>query len=49
MGTVEQGAVSAVKTCMGTRSEDRVLIVTDLSQSEVGAALRWAAAGIAGE
>ncbi len=49
MGTLEQGAVSAAKTCMGIRSGDKILIVTDVAQGEVGAALRRAAAEIAGD
>jgi leucyl aminopeptidase (aminopeptidase T) len=49
MGTVEQGALNAVKTCMGVGSEDKVLIVTDRSQREVGSALRKAAADITGD
>jgi len=49
MGSIEQGAFNAVKTCMGVASKDRVLIVTDRSQEKVGTALRGAAMGIVGE
>jgi leucyl aminopeptidase (aminopeptidase T) len=49
MGSIEQGALNAVKTCMGVGSEDKVLIVTDRSQGKVGAALRKAAISIVGE
>ncbi|MDG7007722.1 MAG: aminopeptidase [Nitrososphaerota archaeon] len=48
MGSVEQGALNAIRTCMGVRIQDRVLIVTDREQEEVGAALRKAATDVAG-
>lgn len=46
MGTLEEGARNAVKTCMGVGASDRVLIVSDKSQERVGNALRDAASGI---
>jgi leucyl aminopeptidase (aminopeptidase T) len=49
MGSIEQGAFNAVKTCMGVGREDKVLIVTDRSQGKVGAALGKAATSIVGE
>jgi aminopeptidase len=49
MGSLEEGACNAVKTCMGVGSKDKVLIVTDKSQGKVGDALRKAALEIVGE
>ncbi len=48
MGTVEEGAYNAVKTCMGVRKEDKILIVTDRNEIIVGNALRDASAKITG-
>lgn len=49
MGSIEQGAENAVKTCMGVTKKDTVLIVTDKNQLLVGHALRKAASAIAGD
>jgi leucyl aminopeptidase (aminopeptidase T) len=49
MGSIEQGALNAVKTCMGVGREDKVLIVTDRSRGKVGASLRKAAIDVVGE
>ncbi|MFQ5941247.1 MAG: aminopeptidase [Nitrososphaerales archaeon] len=39
MGSLEEGAINAVKTCMGVNNSDRVMIVTDLEAKEVAEAL----------
>lgn len=43
MGSLEQGARNAVRTCMGVDKKDKVLIITDKNQEKVGNALRDAA------
>jgi aminopeptidase len=43
MGSLEEGARNAVRTCMGVTSNDKILIVTDKNQEKVGNALRSAA------
>lgn len=48
MGSIEQGAFNAVKTCMGVKKQDTVLIVTDRSELVVGNALQKAASQITG-
>lgn len=40
LGTIEEGARNAVRTCMGLQSGERLLIVSDTSQLEVGLALK---------
>ena len=40
MGSLEQGASNAVSVCMGLKPGEKVLIVTDRAQKEVGEALR---------
>lgn len=49
LGSLDQGAQNAVKTCMGVSSQDKVLIVTDKSQESVGRSLRKASASIVGD
>jgi aminopeptidase len=43
MGSQEQGAHNAVEKCMGVKSQDKVLIITDKNQEKVGDSLRKAA------
>ena len=43
VGTLDQGARNAVEVCMGVRSGERALIVTDRAQYEIGDALKRAA------
>lgn len=43
MGSLYQGAKNAVEVCMGVKPNERVLIVTDKAQYEVGDALQKAA------
>ncbi|MHB1907665.1 MAG: aminopeptidase [Nitrososphaerales archaeon] len=49
MGTIQEGARSAVKTCMGVTRQDKVLIVSDIAQQTVGKVLRQAAQELVGE
>ena len=48
MGTIEQGARNAVETCMGLRTGERVLIVSDRAEAAVGEALSKSAASVTG-
>ncbi len=43
MGTLDEGARNAVEVCMGVKSGEHVLIVTDTKTMEVGNGLRFAA------
>ena len=43
MGTVEQGALNAIRTCMAVKPGERVVLVTDRLVPEVGDALEKAA------
>ncbi len=46
MGTMEEGARNAVEVCMGVKPNERVLIVTDKAEYEIGDVLRKAACKI---
>lgn len=46
MGSLEEGARNAVRTCMGVKATDRVLIVSDKGQEQVGRAIQNAASSI---
>jgi aminopeptidase len=48
-GTIDQGARNAVETCMGLRSGERVLIISDRAEIDVGNSLRKAAEKITGQ
>ena len=48
MGTIDQGARNAVEICMGLRPGERVVIVSDRPEIEVGAALRRSAEKVTG-
>lgn len=49
MGSLEEGARNAVRTCMGVNAKDKVLIVTDRASERIGDALRSESAKIVGE
>lgn len=48
MGTLQEGARNAVRTCMGLKSDERVLIVSDRSNSLIGEELREQASLVTG-
>ncbi|HYB04609.1 MAG TPA: hypothetical protein VED17_09105, partial [Nitrososphaerales archaeon] len=48
MGTIDQGARNAVEICMGLHPGERVVIVSDRPEIEVGAALRRSAEKVTG-
>jgi len=48
MGTIDQGAKNAVEVCMGLKPSERVLIVTDRAEVDVGEALRRSSEKVTG-
>lgn len=48
LGTIDQGAKNAVEVCMGVKPGERVLIVTDRAEIDVGEALRRSSEKVTG-